>query len=288
MSSSPSPDPFAHLPSVKEWIRLETMRANKRLGQHFLTDESILSRIVALGGNLSGQHVIEIGPGPSALTRELLRSAATSVTAIELDPRFVPVLEQLREATEGKLTIVQGDAMNMDLTQMAPMPRAIIANLPYNVGTPLLVHWLRAIAQHGPAYMTRMVLMFQREVAERIWAAPGSEHYGRLAVLAQWLCDVQPGFDLPPGAFTPPPKVTSSLVIMTPRIAPLFEAEFSLVEKVVASAFGQRRKMLRGALKSLGVNTEAWLQSAEIDPTRRAETLSLEEFGRLIQAFKAS
>ena len=278
-------DPFVHLPSVREWIRAETLRADKRLGQHFLTDEAILARIVALAGNLEGQHVVEIGPGPGALTRELLRSAAASVTAIELDTRFIPWLGQLSDATHGKLTIISQDAMQVELASISPAPRVIIANLPYNIGTPLLIRWLRDIACHGPSVVTRMVLMFQREVAERIRAAPNEAAYGRLAVMAQWLCEVSAGFDLPAGAFTPPPKVVSSLVVLTPRSSPLFVADFLRAEKIVAAAFGQRRKMLRGALKSLGVPTETWLEAANIDPTRRAETLSLEEFGRLIQTY---
>jgi 16S rRNA (adenine1518-N6/adenine1519-N6)-dimethyltransferase len=278
-------NPFAHLPNVPEWIRAESLRADKRLGQHFLTDETILRRILEQAGDVSGHHLIEVGPGPSALTRVLLRSDTPSVTAIELDARFIPLLEQLREATQGKLTILHRDALELDLSEAVPAPRMVIANLPYNVGTPLLVRWLRGVAEHGPAFASRFVLMFQKEVAERIWAAPGDDHYGRLAVLAQWLCQVRPGFDLPPGAFTPPPKVTSSIVVLSPRATPLFPAEFSKVEKIVAAAFGQRRKMLRGALKSLGGDAEAHLAVAGIDPTRRAETLSLEEFGRLIAAY---
>jgi 16S rRNA (adenine1518-N6/adenine1519-N6)-dimethyltransferase len=276
-------DPFAQLPSVRDWIRSEGLRADKRFGQHFLTDENILARIVALAGDVSGHHLIEVGPGPTALTRELLRSNAESVTAIELDARFLPLLEQLREATQGKLRILHQDALTVDLREATPAPRMVVANLPYNVGTPLLVRWLRGIAEEGPGFATRLVLMFQTEVAERIWAAPGEDAYGRLAVLAQWLCEVRPGFDLPPGAFSPPPKVSSSVVVLTPRPQPLFAARFEAVEKVVAAAFGQRRKMLRGALKPLG--GEALITRAALDPTRRAETLSLAEFGRLIQAF---
>lgn len=278
-------DPFASLPSVREWIRTESLRADKRFGQHFLTDENILQRIVALAGDVRGHHLVEIGPGPTALTRELLRSDAATVTAIELDPRFLPLLEQLREATGDRLSILHADAMKVNLRDTVPAPRMVVANLPYNVGTPLLVRWLRGIATEGPGFAARLVLMFQKEVAERIWAAPGEDAYGRLAVLAQWLCEVRPCFDLPPGAFSPPPKVTSSVVVLTPRSQPLFAAEFEAVEKIVGAAFGQRRKMLRGALKSLGKDTEALLHQAGIDPTRRAETLSLEEFGRLIAAF---
>lgn len=281
-------DPFASLPSVLEWIRSESLRADKRFGQHFLTDENILQRIVALAGNVRGHHLIEVGPGPTALTRALLRSEAASVTAIELDPRFLPLLEQLRVATGGKLSILHADAMTVNLHEVTSAPRLVVANLPYNVGTPLLVRWLKGIATGGPGFAARLVLMFQKEVAERIWAAPGEGAYGRLAVMAQWLCEVRPGFDLPPGAFSPPPKVTSSVVVLTPRVQPLFAAEFDAVEKVVAAAFGQRRKMLRGALKSLGRDTEALLGEAGIDPTRRAETLSLSEFGGLIGAFGGS
>lgn len=276
-------DPFAKLPSVRDWIRREDLRADKRFGQHFLTDEQILQRILTLAGEVRGHHLIEVGPGPTALTRLLLRSEAASVTAIELDARFLPLLQQLRAATQQKLEIIHQDALTIDLHKATPAPRMVVANLPYNVGTPLLVRWLRGIAEEGPGYAARLVLMFQTEVAERIWAAPGTHAYGRLAVLAQWLCDVRPGFDLPPGAFSPPPKVSSSIVVITPRPQPVFAARFETVEKVVAAAFGQRRKMLRGALKGLG--GEALLTRAGIDPTRRAETLSLEEFGRLIQAF---
>jgi 16S rRNA (adenine1518-N6/adenine1519-N6)-dimethyltransferase len=279
-------DPFAHLPSVREWIRHESLHADKRFGQHFLTDERILQRIVALAGAVEGHHVIEVGPGPTALTRALLHSPAASVTAIEVDPRFLPLLEQLRAATAGRLHILHRDALSVDLAEASPAPRMVVANLPYNVGTPLLVQWLRGIATCGPGFVSRLVLMFQKEVAERIWAAPGEDAYGRLAVLAQWLCTVQPGFDLPPGAFSPPPKVSSSVVVLTPRALPLFQAQFETVERVVAAAFGQRRKMLRGALKSLG-DAQGHLARAGIDPTRRAETLSLDEFGALIATYDA-
>ncbi len=253
--------------------------ARKSLGQHFLLDPALLARIVALAGDLSGRHVVEVGPGPGGLTRALLDSGADTVTAIEIDRRAVAAIEALRLAVAGpdgasRLRLIEGDAAGRDLAALVPAPRQVVANLPYNVGTALLVGWLR---QAG--CWERLTLMFQVEVAERITALPGSDAYGRLAVLAGWTCDAQLLLRIPPGAFTPPPKVFSAVVGLVPHPVQPEPSLFAAMERVTAAAFGQRRKMLRGALKGLG--GEALLKRAEIDGQRRAETLTIAEFDRL-------
>ncbi len=253
--------------------------ARKSLGQHFLLDPVLLARIVALAGDLSGRHVVEVGPGPGGLTRALLASAALSVTAIEIDPRASAAIEALRLAMAGpdgasRLRLVEADAVGRDLSVLAPSPRQVVANLPYNVATPLLVGWLRQASS-----WERLTLMFQAEVAERIAADPGANAYGRLAVLVRWTCDVQLLLRIPPGAFSPPPKVFSAVVGLLPHTTQPDPALFAAMERVTAAAFGQRRKMLRGALKGLG--GEALLSRAEIDGQRRAETLTIAEFDRL-------
>ncbi len=225
-------------------------------------------------GPLAGRHVIEVGPGPGGLTRALLDSDAGHVTAIEVDARALVALEELRPAYPGRLTIVAGDALKRDLTELAEAPRQIVANLPYNVASPLLVGWLR---QAG--LWERLTLMFQLEVAERICAAPGTEAYGRLSVLAQWLCRAELRLRIPASAFVPPPKVVSAVVVLTPHAVQPEPALFATMEKLTAAAFGQRRKMLRGSLRGLG--GEALLARAGIAPERRAETLSVAEFEAL-------
>ena len=253
--------------------------ARKSLGQHFLLDPALLARIVALAGDLSGRHVVEVGPGPGGLTRGLLATDAASVTAIEIDRRAVAAMEALRAAVAGpdggsRLRLVEADATGMDLAALAPAPRQVVANLPYNVGTALLVGWLR---QAG--CWERLTLMFQMEVAERITACPGDAAYGRLAVLAGWTCTARLLLRIPPGAFSPPPKVFSAVVGLVPHAVQPEPSLFAAMERVTAAAFGQRRKMLRGALKALG--GEALLSRAEIDGQRRAETLTVAEFDRL-------
>ncbi|MXV44778.1 16S rRNA (adenine(1518)-N(6)/adenine(1519)-N(6))-dimethyltransferase RsmA [Saccharibacter sp. 17.LH.SD] len=271
----------SELPPLRESIHKHGLDARKSLGQHFLLDPSICQRIAELGGSLNGRHIIEVGPGPGGLTRALLASQASSIHAIELDERALPLLEELRAHDPERLTIIQHDALQIDATSLASEPRQIIANLPYNVATPLLVNWLR----QGRAW-ERLVLMFQKEVAERVCAPPDSSSYGRLAVLAQWCADCSIGMSLPPGAFFPPPKVHSAVVVLRPYPQQPSAKLFKAMEQVTAAAFGQRRKMLRTALKAIG-GLEL-LEKAEILPTRRAETLSIEEFDRLARTYLTS
>ncbi|NPD67084.1 16S rRNA (adenine(1518)-N(6)/adenine(1519)-N(6))-dimethyltransferase RsmA [Lichenicola cladoniae] len=270
----------AGLPSLREVLSRHGLDARKSLGQHFLLDPVLLGRIVAQAGDLDGRHVVEVGPGPGGLTRALLATSAETVTAIEIDSRAVLAIEELRQAVNGaegdRLRLIEDDAMRLDLASLVPEPRQIVANLPYNVGTPLLIGWLRQAAS-----WERLTLMFQMEVAERIAAAPGADAYGRLAVLAQWTCRADLLMRIPPGAFLPPPKVFSAVVGLIPHPVQPPPDLFRSMERLTAAAFGQRRKMLRGSLKSVG--GEALLDRAGIDPQRRAETLSVEEFDRLAQ-----
>ncbi|RAI57953.1 16S rRNA (adenine(1518)-N(6)/adenine(1519)-N(6))-dimethyltransferase [Roseicella frigidaeris] len=269
------------MPSLRETIARHGLDARKSLGQHFLLDEALCRRIAALAGDLAGRQVLEVGPGPGGLTRALLASPAAAVTAVELDRRAVAALAELEAAHPGRLRVIEADALAIDLVGLLPAPRKIIANLPYNVATPLLVGWLR-----GAAALEGMALMFQQEVAERICAAPDTEAYGRLAVLAQWRCRCDLLLRLPPGAFSPPPKVWSAVVGFVPHAEDPGPALFRSMERLTAAAFGQRRKMLRGALKSLG-DAEGLLAAAGIEGQRRAETLGIAEFDRLARALLA-
>lgn len=270
-----------NLPSLKDTIDRHGLAPKKSLGQHFLLDENLIAKIARCAGDLTKCTTIEIGPGPGGLTRALL-AAGANVVAIEKDARCVAALAELQAVYPGKLGIIEQDALQADLPALTSAPRKIVANLPYNVGTALLIQWLEDAACGG-AYLS-MTLMFQREVAERIWASPSSKAYGRLSVIAQWLCEVTHHFDLPPGAFSPPPKIHSSVITLAPRALPLYPADKKTLERVVAAAFGNRRKMLRQSLKSLNIDAEALLARANIDGTRRAETLSVEEFCRLANA----
>jgi 16S rRNA (adenine1518-N6/adenine1519-N6)-dimethyltransferase len=249
--------------------------ARKSLGQHFLLDLNLTARIARAAGDLTGRHVIEIGPGPGGLTRALLATGAADVTAIELDKRAIAALAPLAEAHPGRLRIVAGDARAIDLPPLVPPPRAIVANLPYNIGTPLLLRWL----PEASAFES-MTLMFQEEVAERIVAAPGTAAYGRLAVLAALVAEGRILLRVPPAAFTPPPKVWSAVVRLVPRPEQPSPSLFRALERVTAAAFGQRRKMLRSALRPLG-DAEALLARAGIAPTLRAEALDPAAFARL-------
>lgn len=268
----------AALPSLRDTIARFGLDARKSLGQHFLLDPSICARIAALAGDLVGRHVLEVGPGPGGLTRALLDSAAASVLAVELDSRAVIALQELVAAYPARLRVLEADALGVDPAEALPAPRRIIANLPYNVASPLLVRWLRSAAA-----LEGMTLMFQLEVAERITAAPATPAYGRLAVLAQWRCRCDLLLRLPPGAFSPPPKVWSAVVGFTPHAEDPPPALFAAMEKLTAAAFGQRRKMLRGALKPLG-NAEALLDQVGIAGDRRGETLTVAEFDLLARA----
>lgn len=256
------------------------MRPRKSLGQHFLLDPGICDRIARLAGDLRGRSVLEIGPGPGGLTRALLGTGAGNVVAIEIDPRAVRGLDTLM-AQDGRLRVISGDALRTDLASLVEAPRQVVANLPYNVGTPLLVGLLR----HAGRW-ERFTLMFQQEVAERLVAAPGTASYGRLSVLAQWLCAVELQMRLPPGAFVPPPKVWSAVVRLTPRAEQPPSDLVRQMEALTAAAFGQRRKMLRSSLRSLG-GTEL-LAAAGVDPERRAETLDVTTFDTLARLLSAT
>ena len=265
------PDP---LPPLREVIARYGIRARRQLGQHFLLDLNLSRRIVRAAGDLGGKTVVEIGPGPGGLTRALLETGAARVIAIERDSRCIDALSDLSERHGNRLDVVAGNALDVDIPALAGTGRvAIVANLPYNVATPLLIGWLRNVGS-----ISAMTLMFQKEVAERIVAAPGTGAYGRLAVVAQWLCEARRAFDVAPTAFVPPPRVTSSVVNLVPRDAPLAPADMAALEAVTAAAFGRRRKMLRSALAGLVENPEALLTQAGIAPTARAETLPPEAF----------
>lgn len=247
--------------------------ARRSLGQHFLLDANLVARIARQAGDLAGRHVVEVGPGPGGLTRALLATEAADVTAVEVDPRAIAAITELAGVSP-RLRLVDGDALALDLSALVPAPRQIVANLPYNIASPLLVGWLRQAAA-----WERLTLMFQEEVADRICAAPDTPAYGRLSVIAQFACVAEFRLRIPPAAFVPPPKVWSAVVVLTPRPVQPPPALFAAMERLTAAAFGQRRKMLRGSLKSLG--GEALLGRAGIAPERRAETLSVAEFERL-------
>ena len=250
------------------------LNARRSLGQHFLLDGNLTARIARAAGALEGRHVVEVGPGPGGLTRALLATGAADVTVVEIDERAVAAMQELQVEAGPRLHVVAGDAMALDLAGLVPAPRQAVANLPYNLASPLLVGWLRQAS-----LWERLTLMFQLEVAERICATPATPAYGRLAVLAQWCCKADLRLRIPPAAFVPPPKVWSAVVVLTPRTAQPEATLFATMERLTAAAFGQRRKMLRGALRGLG--GEALLERAGIAPERRAETLTVAEFDRL-------
>jgi len=265
------------LPPLRDVIERFGLDARKALGQNFILDLNLTQRVARTAGNLEGVTVIEVGPGPGGLTRAILALGAKKVIAIERDPRCLPALAEIAAHYPGRLEVIEGDALKIDFASLASDgPVRVIANLPYNVGTQLLVNWLLPAA--WPPFWQSLTLMFQKEVGQRIIAAEGDNHYGRLGVLCGWRTEAYAAFDISPQAFTPPPKVTSSVIHLTPRENPI-PCSVAKLERVTEAAFGQRRKMLRQSVKSLG--GEALLARAEIDPTRRAETLSVEEFCRL-------
>jgi 16S rRNA (adenine1518-N6/adenine1519-N6)-dimethyltransferase len=271
------------LPPIREVIARHGLSASKALGQNFLMDEQLLARIAAIPGDLSGRAVLEVGPGPGGLTRALCRAGAR-VTAIEMDRRCLPALAELGEAFPGQLTVIEGDAMKLDHAEvMQGEPFAVLSNLPYNVGTALFVKWLSG--ENWPQQWTSLTLMFQREVAERIVAAPGTGAYGRLAVLAQWRSETKMAMKVHRSAFTPPPKVMSAVVHVTPAAAPE-GVSARVLERLTEAAFGQRRKMLRQSLKGVPGALDA-LGRLGIDETRRAETVSVAEFTALARALTA-
>lgn len=271
------------LPPLRDVIRDHDLQARKSLGQNFLLDLNLTLKVARTAGELTGTTVLEVGPGPGGLTRALLVAGAQRVVAVEKDPRCLPALEQIAAHYPGRLEIVQGDALALSLPEIAAGgPLKIVANLPYNVGTQLLIDWITG--RDWPPVWQSLTLMFQKEVAERIVAPPGSKAYGRLGVLAGWRCHATLAFEVGAKAFTPPPKVTSAIVHLTPRASPL-ACDLKALEKLTAAAFGQRRKMLRASLKPLASDAEDRIRSVGIEPTERAEQLSIEEFVALANAF---
>jgi 16S rRNA (adenine1518-N6/adenine1519-N6)-dimethyltransferase len=267
------------LPPLRDVIARYDLMARKALGQHFLCDLNITRCIAEYAGDLTGCTVFEIGPGPGGLTRALLETKAKKVIVIEKDERCLGALADIATVSDKRLEIIAGDALKVDLTTLAEAPRVIIANLPYNIGTELLLNWLHQIE----AYKS-LTLMFQAEVADRLAAKPGSKTYGRLSVITQFCCDVKRVMDLPARAFTPPPKVDSAVVYITPRKDRPTDVDLKMLEKVTMAAFGQRRKMLRSSLKSLG--GEELLKRAGINPELRAENLSVAAFENLVRCLK--
>jgi len=267
-----------NLPPLRDVIAAHNLRAEKSLGQNFLLDQNITDKIARHAGDLSEKTVIEIGPGPGGLTRSLRKAGAKKVIAVEFDERAINALQDLKVASNGRLEIIHSDALKTNLLDLCEEPRMIVANLPYNIATPLLIGWLQQIRENANAY-DEMILMFQKEVGERITAKNGGKTYGRLSVMSQWLCETKKLFDLPPSAFTPPPKIKSSVVKFTPKILEDNAPDFENVEKVTAAAFGQRRKMIRSSLKDY----HDILEHCGIDGNLRAENLSPEDFIRLAQ-----
>jgi 16S rRNA (adenine1518-N6/adenine1519-N6)-dimethyltransferase len=282
-----SPDDTKVLPPLRDVIAAHGLSARKQLGQNFLFDLNLTGRIARAAGKLDQGTCIEVGPGPGGLTRALLDNGARSVVAIERDERTRPILAEIQQAYPNRLQVIEGDALEVTAHTLGDAPRRVVANLPYNVGTVLLFQWFRHIQE-----FECIVVMLQKEVVNRLAAAPRSKDYGRLSVMSQWLCTVEPLFDVNPKAFTPPPKVVSTVVRLTPRREPLAEARFDLLEKVVAAAFNQRRKMLRASLKSLGgfcrdlPSIENLCEQAGVLPTARAEELSIEQFCALTRTLE--
>jgi len=266
------------LPPLRDVLEAHGLSADKRFGQHFLLDLNVTRKIARLAGPFDGDTVIEVGPGPGGLTRALLETDASQVIAIEKDRRFIPLLDELADASDGRLIVIEADALKADeLGLLAGRVGHLVSNLPYNVGTPLLIKWLT-----GPWRPKSLSLMFQKEVADRVAAPPGADAYGRLSIIAQAVCDARVVMDLPARAFTPPPKVASAVVRLDPRADPPSPEILSALEKVTAAAFGQRRKMLRSSLKSLG--GADLCEAAGVDPGARAEVIDVAGFLRLARA----
>ncbi|MBR9864847.1 MAG: 16S rRNA (adenine(1518)-N(6)/adenine(1519)-N(6))-dimethyltransferase RsmA [Rhodobacteraceae bacterium] len=273
------------LPPLREVINTHDLRAKKSLGQNFLLDLNLTAKIARQAGNLSTCDVLEVGPGPGGLTRALLLEGARNVVAIEQDPRCLPALAEVSEHYNGKLTVIQGDALQINPWEHLTAPVRIVSNLPYNVGTELLTRWLSP--PEWPPYWQSLTLMFQKEVAQRIVAPPRSKAYGRLSILAQWRTDAKIVMELPPEAFTPPPKVTSSVVHLERLEEPRYPADPVWLSRTVAKAFGQRRKMLRASLKGLAPDLEDRIIAAGIKPTQRAEEIDLAGFCALSEQLRA-
>ena len=274
------------LPSLSETVKAHGLGANKKLGQHFLLDMNLTDKIARLAEPLAGYSFAEIGPGPGGLTRALLLRGAEKLIAIEMDERFIPALAEIGDRSDGRFEIAQGDALKYDIAANLPAPRKIVANLPYNVGTKMLINWVTA----SPIFWSQLVLMFQLEVAQRVVAQPSERHYGRLAVLCQSVAHCRMAFEVPARAFTPPPRVDSAVVVLDPLEAPF--SDLKTLGRVTQSAFGQRRKMLRRSLRSLAEQSdlvlEDWLEACEVDPKARPETLPVSAFQALARSLKAS
>ncbi len=270
-------EPERALPPLREVIARHGLSARRSLGQHFLLDLNLTRRIARAAGDLSRGTTVEIGPGPGGLTRALLEAGAARLIAVERDARCLAALAELAAVYPGRLETVEADALELALGALGTPPRRVVANLPYNVASPLLVGWLGEIARE-PAVVESFTLMFQKEVAERLAAGPGGKDYGRLSVLTQWLCEVRALFNVPKEAFTPPPKVTSTVVRIVPRERPLAAADCKRLQRVTAAAFGQRRKMLRQSLKALGRDPKPLLEACGLAETARGEELCVEDF----------
>lgn len=272
------------LPSLSQVVKQYGLGANKKLGQHFLLDMNLTDKIARLASPLDGYHIAEIGPGPGGLTRALLHYPVGSVTVIEMDDRFLPALGDIGRASGERLSVIKGDALKFDIAENLPAPRKIIANLPYNVGTKMLINWVSA----KPLFWDQLVLMFQKEVAERVCAQPGENAYGRLAVLCQSVAECHIAFDIPARAFTPPPKVDSAVIVMHPLESHKRYADLPLLGQITQAAFGQRRKMLRASLKGFAkqkqIDISDWLSMADVDPQARPETLAVRDFHALADA----
>lgn len=272
------------LPPLSEVIQTHGLAAKKSLGQNFLLDLNLTAKIARQAGDLSDCDVLEIGPGPGGLTRGLLAEGARRVLAIEKDPRCLPALDEISQAYPNRLHVIEGDALDIDpLAHLTP-PIRVSANLPYNVGTELLVRWLTP--RDWPPFWESLTLMFQREVAQRIVAEPGSKAYGRLAILAQWRADARIVINLPPEAFSPPPKVSSAVVHLTALAEPRYPADAATLNRIVAAGFNQRRKMLRASLKGVAPNIQGHIEAAGLRPTDRAEQISLEGFCALARQIR--
>jgi len=275
-----------HLPPLRDVIERHQLRARRSLGQNFLLDLNLTLRIARAAGDLSDCHVIEVGPGPGGLTRALLAAGARHVTAIERDHRCIGALEEIAEAYPGRLTIIEADALETDMAGLAADgPVRVVANLPYNIATPLLLGWIQT--DSWPPWWSSLTLMFQKEVADRIVAGPGSKTFGRLSVMTGWRCNPEILFDVAAAAFTPPPKVTSSIVHLTPKPNPE-PCDMAVLERITGAAFGQRRKMLRAALRQLPGDSAQLISSAGLDPTHRAEQCSVNDFVKLAQCLALS